>query len=80
MPLKSFIEVPPGSHFSIQNLPFGVFQPNYGDPRVGIAIGNLILDLSILEEFGHFRSPEFQDLSVFSETSLNAFLRLGRPA
>ena len=27
MPLKSFIEVPPDSHFPIQNLPFGIFQP-----------------------------------------------------
>src|ERR1041385_3067229 len=80
MPLKSFIEVPAGSHFPIQNLPFGIFQPNAGKPRVGVAIGDLIVDLSVLEELNHFRSPEFQDGEVFSGDSLNGFLALGRPA
>src|ERR1043166_7567106 len=80
MPLKSFIEVPAGSHFPIQNLPFGIFQPNAGKPRVGVAIGDLIVDLSVLEELNHFRSPEFQDGEVFCGDSLNGFLALGRPA
>jgi fumarylacetoacetase len=80
MPLKSFIEVSPNSHFPIQNLPFGVFQPKQSNARVGVAIGDLIVDLSILEELGHFRWPEFQDQKVFSEDSLNLFLALGRPA
>ena len=79
-PLRSFIDIPPDSHFPIQNLPFGVFQPKQGNPRVGVAIGDLILDLSVLEELGHFRSPEFHDRHVFSQDSLNAFLALGRPA
>src|SRR5438034_1773250 len=80
MPLKSFIEVPSDSHFPIQNLPFGVFQPKQDNPRVGVAIGDLIVDLSVLEELGHFRSPEFHVRHVFSQDSLNAFLALGRPA
>jgi fumarylacetoacetase len=80
MPLRSFIDVSPDSHFPIQNLPFGVFQPQQAKPRVGVAIGDLIVDLSILEELGHFRSPEFQDRNAFSEDSLNSFLALGRPA
>jgi fumarylacetoacetase len=79
-PLRSFIEVPANSHFPIQNLPFGVFQPKQGKPRVGVAIGDLVVDLSVLEEFDHFRSPEFQEQKVFSEDSLNKFLALGRPA
>jgi fumarylacetoacetase len=80
MPLKSFIDVPPESHFPIQNLPFGIFKPAPGAARVGVAIGDLVLDLSILEELDHFQFPEFQNRRVFSETSLNAFLALGRPA
>src|SRR5438067_2757883 len=80
MPLKSFIEVPADSHFPIQNLPFGIFQPKRSKPRVGIAIGDLIVDLSVLQELGHFRSPEFQGQNVFSEDSLNSFLALGHPA
>jgi fumarylacetoacetase len=80
MPLKSFIDVLPDSHFPIQNLPFGIFQPKGGKPRAGVAIGDLIADLSVLEELGHFRSPEFRGRKVFSEDSLNAFLALGRSA
>jgi len=80
MPLKSFIEVPADSHFPIQNLPFGVFQPRDGKPRVGIAIGDLIVDLPVLEELGHFQSPEFRAQKVFSGDSLSAFLALGRSA
>jgi len=80
MLLESFIDVPAGSDFPLENLPFGVFQPKQGNSRVGVAIGDLVVDLSVLEELGHFRSPEFQDRNVFSEDSLNAFLGLGRPA
>src|SRR5947199_9305945 len=80
MALRSFVEVSPDSDFPIQNLPFGVFQPKQGRPRVGVAIGDLVVDLSVLEELGHFHSPEFQDQRVFSEESLNSFLSLGRPA
>src|SRR5438876_3646589 len=79
-PLRSFLDVPSDSHFPIQNLPFGVFQPKQGKPRVGVAIGEFVLDLSILEELGHFRLSEFHDGRVFSQDSLNAFLALGRPA
>jgi fumarylacetoacetase len=80
MPLESFIEVRADSDFPLENLPFGVFQPKEGNSRVGVAIGDLIVDLSILEGLGHFQSPEFQAHPVFSEDSLNSFLALGRPA
>jgi len=83
MPLKSFIEVAPDSHFPIQNLPFGIFKPRdivTRAPRVGVAIGDQVVDLSVLEEKGHFRLPEFKDRQVFADDSLNAFLALGRPA
>lgn len=54
MPLESFINVSADSDFPIQNLPFGIFKPGNGGPRAGVAIGDLILDLSVLEERGHF--------------------------
>ena len=78
--LRSFIEVAPESHFPIQNLPFGVFRPSSGSARVGVAIGDQVLDLSVLEERGLLRFPELQDRRVFSEGALNAFMSLGRPA
>src|ERR1041384_859008 len=78
--MQSFIEVAPDSHFPIQNLPFGIFKPAQGAPRLGVAIGDFVLDLAVLEERGHFRSPEFGQAPVFNDGALNSFLSLGRPA
>ena len=68
--MKSFIDVAPDSHFPIQNLPFGIFKPAQGDARVGVAIGEFVLDLSVLEELGHFRVPEFQRPAGFLRIAL----------
>ena len=46
---RSFVESAnaPGCDFPIQNLPFGVFRPAAGlPPRVGVAIGEQILDIA----------------------------------
>mgnify|MGYP003396574637 CR=1 FL=1 len=49
--LRSFIPVDPGSDFPIQNLPYGVFSAKDGlAPRVGVAIGDFVLDLWELEQ------------------------------
>lgn len=57
--MDSFVEVLAGSHFPIQNLPFGVFsdRQNKGS-RVGVAIGEMVLDLAVLEERGFFYRPQ----------------------
>src|SRR5438309_625112 len=79
--MKSFIDVEPDSDFPVENLPFGVFSPaSGGSPRIGVAIGEWVLDLSVLEASGHFRFPEFKTQAVFSSEVLNPFLALGRPA
>src|SRR5438128_9220944 len=78
MALRSFIEIEHDSHFPIQNLPFGVFKPQQGAARIGVAIGEQIVDLSVLEEAGLLSSVGVPGL--FSHDSLNAFLALGRPA
>jgi fumarylacetoacetase len=42
---------PPDSDFSIHNLPYGVFKPAFGAaPRIGVAIGGQVLDLSVLAD------------------------------
>lgn len=76
--LKSFVEVAPDSHFPIQNLPFGVFSSDAGQaPRVGVAIGDRILDLAVLEEAGLLPADPTGG-RVFARSSLNAFIALGR--
>ncbi|MBU8690817.1 fumarylacetoacetase [Priestia megaterium] len=76
--MKSFIEVNPESHFPIQNLPYGVFRPlSGGEPRIGVAIGDYVLDLSVLDAAGHFAMTAVNKKEVFKQPSLNAFMALG---
>lgn len=79
--MRSFIEVKPDSDFPIQNLPYGVFKLKVGsDPVCGTAIGDYVLDLSVLEEKGYFTKTLLGNKKIFSNPSLNAFMALGREA
>lgn len=76
--LKSWIESAnrPDCDFPIQNLPYGVFSTEAHDvPRVGVAIGDRILDLSVLESEGRLETGS--DAPVFSMPALNPFMALG---
>ena len=73
--LRSFIAVDPTSDFPIQNLPYGVFStPGNPTQRVGVAIGDYVLDLWELEQDSRL---DVGPLGVFSGPSLNAFMALG---
>ena len=77
--LNSFIEIADNSDFSIINLPFGVFQPGaLNKPRVGVAIGEYILDLSILESAGFFEEVFGSPSYIFTKPTLNTFIAQGR--
>jgi fumarylacetoacetase len=79
--LRSFVDVPDDSHFPIQNLPFGIFRPSAGTaPRVGVAIGEAVLDLSLIAGRGLFSGTELEGTEVFAQPTLNGFMALGRPA
>jgi fumarylacetoacetase len=65
---QSWVPVRTGSDFPIQNLPYGVFARSREQPRVGVAIGDRVLDLAAA-----LGDPEF------SRPSLNAFLAGGPP-
>lgn len=74
--LSSFIKVDPSSDFPIQNLPYGVFfTPEQPDLRVGVAIGDFVLDLAALEAAGLLRVDGAAN--IFANPSLNAFMALG---
>ena len=73
--LRSFVEVSPTSDFPIQNLPYGVFSSKDGlAPRVGVAIGDYVLDLWELEQDGRL---DVGELGVFAAPVLNPFMALG---
>ena len=57
--------------FPIQNLPLGVFSPQGGGKRGGVAIGDMILDLAAVNLTGS---------TAAAAATLNGFLALGAPA
>jgi fumarylacetoacetase len=81
---KSWVESAndPKTDFPIQNLPFGVFRRRGSSeqPRVGVAIGDQILDLQmcVREKLLLGISPEWAD--AVSAESLNEFMAIGSGA
>ncbi|WP_226391054.1 fumarylacetoacetase [Penaeicola halotolerans] len=76
--LKTWVQVPKGSDFPIQNLPFGIFKNKRLSPRAGVAIGDKIVDLAVLQEEGFLSALHLPD-AIFLGESLNDFIELGRP-
>lgn len=77
-PLTSWLEIAPDSDFSIYNLPFGIFSKGKKSRRVGIAIGNKVVDLYKLAKLGVF-ADIIVDPKVFRKNYLNNFIKLGKP-
>lgn len=75
--LKTWVEIPKNSDFTIYNLPFGIFKNKRLSPRVGIAIGDKIVDLSILDQEGFF-SDLFLPEGIFLSEALNDLIALGK--
>ncbi|HAE34400.1 MAG TPA: fumarylacetoacetase, partial [Bacteroidetes bacterium] len=75
--LQSWISVPEESDFPIQNLPFGIFQTDGLSPRVGVAIGDQVLDLAALNRDGFLTAFDLPD-SILENQYLNDFIKLGK--
>jgi len=68
----SWLAVPDGSPFPVQHLPYGIFSIPGKDPRVGVAIGDNVVDLaSLAAEEG------VGGAHAFEKPSLNHFMALG---
>jgi fumarylacetoacetase len=85
--LKSWVESANDGQtdFPIQNLPFGVFSNGSNGARVGVAIGDWIVDLAALEAARAISVPysviddDGNPKSVFRQGRLNDFVEMGRP-
>ncbi len=73
--LTSFVEGSGESLFSIYNLPYGVFSYQNSTPRIGVAIGESVLDLTLLENEGLLKVNENQ--RYFDQKTLNIFAENG---
>ena len=63
--------------FPIQNLPLGIFSPQGGTKRAGVAIGDCILELSGLLAAGLLSGEARRAAEAASGETLNAILALG---
>ena len=75
--LKSWIEVPENSDFPIQNIPFGIIKTEGDTARVATRIGDTVIDLKVLFDFGYFADLHF-GLDDFDTDSLNNMMRRGK--
>ncbi|GAA4377488.1 fumarylacetoacetase [Nocardioides caricicola] len=72
-PGTTWVEGAAGSRFDVDNLPYGVFSRAGEEPRVGVRIGDRVLDLAPVA------AAEMLDVHhVFEERSLNALMAEGR--
>jgi fumarylacetoacetase len=76
--LRSFVAVPSDHPFPIQNLPFGVFRAApEGPPRIGVAIGDFVLDLATAAQHGLLHIDGLA-ADYFGQRTLNDFMARGR--
>ncbi len=75
--LRSWVEVPPGHDFPIQNLPFGIFSTSDRGPRPCTRIGDRVIDLAVLADAGLLNDLVI-DPAAFRAPALNDLLRHGR--
>ncbi|MGA8090727.1 MAG: fumarylacetoacetase [Terracidiphilus sp.] len=77
MAVKSWVESAnePGTDFPLQNLPYGVFSYN-GDTRIGVAIGDQVLDLRACADLGLLRELGSGAVEACAQESLNDLMAL----
>ncbi len=79
---RSWVESANGHpEFPIQNLPLGVFHvgDDEDEPRIGMAIGDSILDLVAAHDAGYFGGLGERAAEACAAPALNHLMALGRP-
>lgn len=77
--MKSFISYPSDSDFSIHNIPFGVAVFNKQYIACATRIGDMVIDLATLYDYGYFNEIDGLNDNVFEAYTLNEFIELGKP-
>ena len=77
--MKSFINYDQNSDFSIYNIPFGVAVFNQEYIACCTRIGDQVIDLATLYDYGFFDEIEGINENVFEAYTLNEFIELGKP-
>lgn len=75
--IQTWLEVPEGSDFAIQNIPFGVFKYKNQSPKVCSRIGDQVIDLAKVNDLGFFADLKIPK-AVFRNAYINDFMALGK--
>ena len=78
--MTAFIDLPADTGFGLDNLPYGVFSREGEPPRVGVRLGETVVDLAVLETHGLIAAAGASRQPVFGQDALNAFMALGADA
>lgn len=69
----TWLDLPDGSPYGVDNLPFGVFSTADESPRVGVRVGDQVLDLAPVAA-----AEAMEGAELFAQPTLNPFLARGR--
>ena len=75
--MNTWIDIPKDSDFSIYNLPFGIFSSKNVSKRIGVAVGNKVIDLLACNELNIFEDLNIDNF-IFENDFLNDFINLGK--
>ncbi len=74
---QSWVDMPAGSDFTIQNLPFGIYSDALASKRACVAIGREIADLYVLSKLGYLSDLGFEP-EHFAGPFLNPMMKQGK--
>lgn len=78
--MTDFFDAPADAGFGLDNLPYGVFSTRDRGRRVGVRLGDAVVDLTSLEAHGLVAVAGAGRGPVFERPTLNAFMARGRDA
>ncbi len=76
--MTGWVEGATGSAYDLDNLPYGVFSTPGTDPRVGVRIGDFVMDASAVAALGGDAGEGPHLAPVWAQPRLDAFLAMGR--
>ena len=79
--MTSWVEGASGSTYDVDNLPYGVFSVGDQAPRVGVRIGDFVMDVAAVASYGRaeMKPGDGPDLApLWEQPTLNAFLAARR--
>lgn len=74
--MSSWVTIPEDSDFSLHNLPYGIFSTSHLSPRIGVAIGDQVLDLKTLAQAGVFDDLDI-NIDSLQQGTLNEYASQG---